>query len=102
MRKEMKEKTGKRKRGEGNGWKNVLVGVVAAVLIVVGLLGVCAVLISAAVVPGGVEEGCVLIACAAGTFVGGWLVIGGKKAGGLLRGVGVGFMMAVVLGVSGI
>ena len=76
-------------------------GVLASVGTMVVLLGVCAMLINGGVVPEQLGEGCVLVVCAVGCLVGGWLAASKNADGALVWGILNGGFVAIVLGVSG-
>lgn len=102
MKREDKKGRGKREAAVPvKPWSIVLRGSGWAALAAVFLLGLCAVLISASVVPEGVMNACVLMCCAAGTWLGGRLAVRGGGREKLLWGLCVGGLTAALLGVSG-
>lgn len=100
MRKDGRAK-GKREVTPSEGWKGLACGVTATVLTTVFLIGLCAVLIAAELLPEAAGDGGVLLSCAAGAFVGGRIAAGRQGSRGLLCGLTAAVLTAVVFGLSG-
>ena len=97
-----KGKMGKREKVVAAGWKTPVLGVLCSIGSIMLLLGVCALLIGAGVIPERAGEGSVLLSCALGCVMGGRVTVCKKEVGTLVWGLVVGGMTAVVLGVSGV
>ena len=97
-----KGKMGKREKTAGVvGWKTPVLVVLCSIGTTMLLLGVCAVLIGAGVIPERAGEGSVLLSCAFGCAAGGRVMVRDKGTGTLLWGLAAGGMTAVVFGVFG-
>lgn len=85
-----------------NPWMALGIGASAGALVAVFLLGVCAVMVTAAVISERWIDVCVLLACAVGTLIGGRIALRGGRKATLLSGLGSGLLAAALLGVSGL
>ncbi len=79
-----------------------MIGALVAMALALCVIGVGAIAMVTGVVSEKAGDGCVLIACAAGTLVGSRIAVRRRKKNALFTAAGVATMVAMVLAVSGV